>query len=178
MVYCINCGLELGPAQAICPRCGAPRWMPGEEKKAVRPPPGAGTQPFTPASPRAEPAPGLGWLPFAFGAGAVFWLIQLAQFAAVVAAPVGRDQLQQALVTSGVKADVTTVAVVEAALIILFEVSAVALHAAAFYGLRRFRPWGWISAVIVGAAWSLVLIGIPVLVVLLRRTTRQRFGIS
>jgi hypothetical protein len=113
-----------------------------------------------------------------FGAGAVFWLIQLAQFAAVVTAPAGRDQLRQALVSSGVTANVTEVVVAEAALIVLFEVAAVTLHAAAFYGLRRFRPWGWISAVIAAAAWSLVLVGIPLLVVLLRRTTRQRFGIS
>jgi hypothetical protein len=120
----------------------------------------------------------LRWLPFVFAAGAVFWLIQLAQFAAVVAAPAGRDQMRQVLVTNGVRADVTTVIVAEAVLIILFEVAAVALHAAAFYGLRRFRPWGWISAVIVAAAWSLVLVGIPLLVVLLRPTTRQRFGIS
>jgi hypothetical protein len=120
----------------------------------------------------------LRWLPFVFGAGAVFWLIQLAQFAAVIAAPAGRDQLRQTLVSSGVTVDVTTVVVVEAALIVLLEVAAVGLHAAAFYGLRRFRPWGWISAVIVAAAWSLVLVGIPLMVVLLWRTTRERFGIS
>lgn len=178
MIHCINCGQQLGPDETVCPRCGAARWTPEAEKRSVRPPPGAGTQPFAPSSPRAEPTPGLRWLPFVFGAGAVFWLIQLAQFAAVVTAPAGRDQLRQALVTGGVKADLTTVVVIEATLIILFEVAAVALHAAAFYGLRRFRPWGWISGVIVAAAWSLVLVGIPLLVVLLRRTTRQRFGIS
>jgi len=120
----------------------------------------------------------LRWLPFVFGAGAVFWLIQLVQFAAVLAAPNGRDQLRQALTSSGVTTDVAALVAVEAAVIVLFEASAVALHAAAFYGLRRFRPWGWVSAVIVAAAWSLILIGIPLLVVLLRRTTRQRFGIS
>jgi len=113
-----------------------------------------------------------------FGAGAVFWLIQLAQFAAVVTAPAGRDQLHQALLSSGITTNVTAVVIVESALIILFEVAAVALHAAAFYGLRRFRPWGWISAVIVAAGWSVILVGIPLLVVLLRRTTRQQYGIS
>jgi len=178
VTHCINCGLELGPDHRFCPRCGAERWTPSEEKQAVRPPPGAGSQPFDPAVPRAAPAPGLRWLPFVFGAGAVFWLIQLAQFAAVIAAPAGRDQLRQALVSSGVTVDVSTVVVVEAVLIVFFEVAAVGLHAAAFYGLRRYRPWGWISAVIVTAAWSLVLVGIPLMVVLLRRTTRQRFGIS
>ena len=178
MIHCINCGLEIGPDHRFCPRCGAERWMPGAEKRAVRPPPGAGTQPFDPAPPRPAPTPGLRWLPFVFGAGAVFWLIQLAQFAAVVTAPAGRDQLRQALVSSGVTANVTEIFVAEAALIVLFEVAAVMLHAAAFYGLRRFRPWGWISAVIVAAGWSVILVGIPLLVVLLRRTTRQRFGIS
>jgi hypothetical protein len=178
VIYCIKCGLELGPDHSFCPRCGAERWTPGEERRAVRPPPGAGSQPFDPAPPRTAPAPGLRWLPFVFGAGAVFWLIQLAQFAAVVAAPAGRDQMRQALVTSGVTANGAAVVAVEAALIVLFELAAVALHAAAFYGLRRFRPWGWISAVIVAAGWSLVLVGIPLMVVLLRRTTRQRFGIS
>jgi len=33
-------------------------------------------------------------------------------------------------------------------------------------------------AVIVAAAWSLVLVGIPILVFLLRRPTRQAYGIS
>ncbi len=178
MIHCINCGLELGPDQQSCPRCGAARWTPGEQKGQVRPPPGAGTRPFEPAPPRAAPAPGLRWLPFVFGAGAVFWLIQLAQFAAVVTAPAGRDQLHQALLSSGITTNVTAVVIVESALIILFEVAAVALHAAAFYGLRRFRPWGWISAVIVAAGWSVILVGIPLLVVLLRRTTRQQYGIS
>src|SRR5471030_1960033 len=64
-----------------------------------RPPPGAGSQSFEPAPPkRAAPMQpvGLRWLPFVFGAGAVFWLVQLAQFAAIIAAPAGRDQLHQA----------------------------------------------------------------------------------
>src|ERR1700681_1764731 len=64
-----------------------------------RPPPGAGSQSFEPTPPKpptpAQPV-GLRWLPFIFGAGAVFWLVQLAQFAAIVAAPNGRDQLHQA----------------------------------------------------------------------------------
>jgi hypothetical protein len=44
--------------------------------------------------------------------------------------------------------------------------------------LRTRKPWGWIMAVIVSAAWSLVLVGIPLLVFLLRRTTRAAYGIS
>jgi hypothetical protein len=120
----------------------------------------------------------LRWLPFVFAAGAVFWLVELVQFAAIVAAPAGRDQLQQALVDAGIKQDISTVLVVESVIVFVFEGVAATLHAAAYFGLRKLRPWGWIAAVIVSAAWSLALVGIPVLVVLLRRETRQSFGIS
>jgi hypothetical protein len=118
------------------------------------------------------------WLPYVFAAGAVFWLIELAQFAAIVAAPAGRDQLQQALLTAGVTHDVATIVTVEAAIVLAFETLAAALHAAAYFGLRRKRPWGWITAVIVAAGWSLLLVGIPVFVLLLRRETREAYGIS
>lgn len=145
-----------------------------------RPPPGAGSHSFEPAPPKpTPPAPpaGLRWLPFVFGAGAVFWLVQLAQFAAIVAAPAGRDQLHQALVQSGVKGDLSTLIVFEAALVFFFVIAAAFLHAAAYFGLRARRPWGWIAAVIVAAAWSLILLGIPVLVVLIRSSTRRVYGI-
>ena len=112
-----------------------------------------------------------------FGAGAVFWLIQLAQFAAIIAAPAGRDQLHQALVQSGVKGDLSTLIVVEAVLIFFFVIVAAFLHAAAYFGLRARKPWGWIAAVIVAAAWSLLLVGIPVLVVLIRSSTRHIYGV-
>ena len=85
--------------------------------------------------------------------------------------------MRQTLASNGITGDVTTILIAEATMIFLFIVAAVALHAAAYYGLRRVRPWGWISAVIVAAGWSLVLVGIPVLILLLRRSTRQRFGI-
>jgi biotin transporter BioY len=54
---------------------------------------------------------------------------------------------------------------------------AAALHATAYFGLRARKPWGWIAAVIVAAAWSLLLIGIPVLVLLIRSNTRHAYGI-
>jgi hypothetical protein len=60
----------------------------------------------------------------------------------------------------------------------LFEVTATALHATAYYGMRKLRLWGWIAAVMVAVGWSLVLIGLPVLIFLLRRPTRKAFGIS
>ncbi len=142
-----------------------------------RPPPGAGSQPFDPVPPRAAPPAGLRWLPFVFGAGAIFWLVQLAQFAAVVAAPNGRDQLRQAVVQAGAKGDVSTYIAVEVGIVLFFVIAAACLHATAYFGLRKRRPWGWIVAVIVSAAWSLVLVGIPVLVVLVRSSTRHLYGI-
>jgi hypothetical protein len=151
----------MAPEHLYCPRCGARRKI-----STLQP------RPTDPARSRTR------WLPYLFGAGAVFWLIELTQFAAVVAAPAGRDQLIQALVGAGVKRDLMTVLVVECVIIIAFEIGAVALHACAFYGLRRFRPWGWVAAVITSVAWSLVLIGIPVLVFLLQRPTREAYGIS
>jgi hypothetical protein len=127
----------------------------------------------------AEPSPGnwLRRLPWLFAAGAVLWLIQLTQFAAVIASPVGRDQLRQALAGAGFHGDFASLLVVETILVVFVEAAAVALHGAAFYGLRRYRPWGWACAVLVSAAWSAILLGIPVLVLLLRRRTRQAYGV-
>ena len=145
-----------------------------------RPPPGAGSQSFEPA-PRKPPTPtqpaGLRWLPFLFGAGAVFWLIYLAKFAATIAAPAGRDKLEQMLVVDGAKGDLTALIVVYAILGFSLGIGAASLHATAYFGLRGRKPWGWVAAVIVAAAWSLVLIGIPVLVLLVRSSTRHAYGI-
>jgi hypothetical protein len=178
MAFCIGCGTELQPDHRFCARCGAERWSAPDMMTSAKPPPGAGSQTFAPAPARQVPSPLLRWLPFVFAAGSVFWLIQVAQFAAVVAAPAGRDQLRQALVQAGVTGDPTTFLVVQVSLVLLFETSAAALHAGAYFGLRARRPWGWITSVIVAAAWSLVLVGIPLLVFLLRRTTRIAYGIS
>jgi hypothetical protein len=178
MPHCISCGTELQPEHRFCPSCGAERWIPPETVAPIKAPPGAGSQPFEAARARPAPRPGLRWLPFVFAGGAVFWLVQLVQFAAVVAAPNGRDQLRQALVQAGLTGDTTVFLTIQVALVVLFEGVAVGLHAAAYFGLRSRKPWGWITAVIVSAAWSLVLIGIPLLVFLLRRTTRAAYGIS
>ena len=127
----------------------------------------------------ADQSPGnrLRWLPYLYAAGAVFWLIELTQFAAVLAAPVGRQQLTKALANAGFAGDAGSMLVVESVLIVFVEASSVALHAAAYYGLRRFRAWGWVSAVVVAGAWSLILVGIPILVFLLRRQTRSAYGV-
>ena len=119
----------------------------------------------------------LRWLPWLFAVGAVFWLIELTQFAAILAAPQGRAQLQQSLASSGLTHDTAGMLVVEAVVVVFLEACAIALHAAAYYGLRRFHAWGWIAATIVSAGWSLIVVGIPVLVFLLRRQTRAAYGI-
>ncbi len=83
---CTRCGTDLQAAFRFCPSCGQ-------------------------AVPSAAPAPmpSLRWLPFVFAAGAVFWLIELVQFAAVVAAPAGREQLEDALRQAGLTGDITTI---------------------------------------------------------------------
>ena len=120
----------------------------------------------------------LRWLPYLYAGGAFFWRIELAQLAGGLAASNGWDQLQQALVHAGITRDVSTWMIVESAIVVLFEVTAAALHAAAYFGMKKLRLWGWICAVIVAGAWSLIVIGIPVLVVLLQRPTRRAFGMS
>lgn len=118
------------------------------------------------------------YLPFLFAAGAVFWLVQLTQFAAVLAAPAGRDEIRQALIDAGLTQNLDSVLVVEVVLIAFLEVVAAAMHATAFYGLRAYSDWGWVFAVVVAAGWCLVLVGIPVLMFLLRRPTRLAYGIT
>ena len=120
----------------------------------------------------------LRWLPYLFAAGAVFWLIELTRFAAYLAAPAGRAQLEQAIVSSGATGNVSGILIVEAVVIFFIGLCASVLHGAAYYGLKRVRVWGWITAVMVSAGWSVVLLGIPVLLFLLRRSTREAYGIS
>ncbi len=126
-----------------------------------------------------ESLPGnrLRWLPWLFAAGAVFWLIELTQFAAVISAPAGREQLVQSLAKTGLTRDATGMLVVESVIVVFLEACAIALHAAAYYGLRKFRAWGWVAATVASAGWSLVVVGIPVLVLLLQRRTRALYGV-
>ena len=120
----------------------------------------------------------LRWLPYLFAAGAVLWLVELTRFAAYLAAPAGRDVLRQALIDGGITSNLNTMLTTESVLIFFLGTSAIVLHGAAYYGLKRVRVWGWITAVIVSAGWSLVLVGIPVLVLLLRRSTREAYGLT
>ncbi|HEV2413708.1 MAG TPA: hypothetical protein VGX27_02805 [Candidatus Dormibacteraeota bacterium] len=128
----------------------------------------------TPAPVRS---PVLRWLPYLFAAGAIFWLVQLTQSAALAAAPVGRAQLEHTLIAAGMTQNTAALLVVYFAAIFVFEATAAGLHGAAYYGLKAMRWWGWVVAVIVAGAWSLLLVGIPVLAFLLQRQTRQAYGV-
>jgi len=176
-VFCINCGAPLEAHHRFCPLCGAARFTPAPDLGTQRPPPGPGTPAFRPAPPPEEASPRLRLLPYLFAIGAIFWLFQLVQFAAVVAAPNGRAQIMQELSGAGLTGDLTTPLIVESVVIFLFEIVAAALHAAAYFGLRDRRPWGWIAAVMVSAAWSLLLVGIPILYLLLQPATRRNYRI-
>ena len=129
----------------------------------------------------APPTPGTGpvlrWLPYLFAAGAVFWLVNLTQAAALAAAPAGRAQLEQTLTNAGITQNASALLAIYFVVVFVFEATAAGLHGAAFYGLRARRWWGWVVAVIVAGAWSLVLIGIPVFVFLLQRQTRKAYGV-
>jgi hypothetical protein len=177
--FCIRCGAQLDPGHRFCWRCGASRYeAPAGPEQPERAPPTPGTQPFA-ARPIAEGSPNLGWLQFFYAAGAVFWLISLAQTAAVVAAPAGRAQLWHQLASSGIPAaDLTPALLVYCVSAVLLTIVAAAVHGLAFYGLRAQRRWGWAAAVLLAGLWSLVLVGIPFLYVLLKRSTRRAYGVD
>jgi hypothetical protein len=191
--YCIQCGARLEAEHRFCWSCGAPRWTP-EVTEPARPPepdrapPTPGTQVFggirpapAPAAPQAAQTPfgGLGLLPWFYAAGAVMFLVEATQALAYLLSPGGRAQLAIELTRQGVPAamqnDVLTVYWV---VLIGGSLVAAALHGTAFYGLRRLRRWGWIAAVVVAALWSLLIVGIPVLVRLVSRPVRQAFGVD
>lgn len=127
--------------------------------------------------PSPAPSPVLRWLPYLFAAGAIFWLVNVTQTAALAASPVGRGQLEQTLVNTGLTKNASAFLVIYFAAVFTFEVTAAGLHGAAFYGLRGKKWWGWLIAVIVAGAWSLILIGIPVFIFLLQRQTRKAYGV-
>lgn len=188
--YCIQCGARLEAEHRFCWSCGTPRWTPDAAEPARRPeperaPPTPGTQVFgarpVPAEPAASQAPvtNLGLLPWFYAAGAVMFLVEATQALAYLLSPGGRAQLAAELTRQGVAAamqdDILTVYWV---VLIGGSLVAAALHGAAFYGLRRLRRWGWIAAVVVAALWSLLIVGIPVLVRLVSRPVRQAFGVD
>ncbi len=112
-------------------------------------------------------------------AAAVMFLVVLAQTAALIVNPHGRDSLNQILLQSGVTA------AERPSLLVLYEVVWVlaslvpaVLHGIAFYGLMGMRRAGWVIAFLLACAWSFVLIGIPFAILLWRRDTRAAFGLN
>ena len=183
--YCILCGARLEPVHRFCWSCGAPRWSPEPggpmpTPPAERAPPVPGTQVFgSPAARRTETRVSLGLLPWLYAVGAVFFLVQATQGAAYLLSPGGRAQLTAELVRQGVSASTQQgFLAVYWVIIVGGSLVAAVLHAAAFYGLRRFRRWGWLAAVVVAALWSLLIVGIPVLLRLVNRSVRQAFGVD
>jgi hypothetical protein len=122
-------------------------------------------------------SPYIRWLPYLYGGGAILFLVNLTQTAAEAAAPVGRARLEQALVNAGLTHNAGSLLVIYFVIIFVFQATVVVLHAAAYYGLKRMRWWGWVVAVIVAGAWSLVIVGIPVFVFLLQKPTRHAYGV-
>jgi hypothetical protein len=135
-------------------------------------------QPFSTAR-AIEAGPNLAWVQIFYAAGAIFWLISLAQTAAVVAAPAGRAELTQQLSGTGIpRSEMAVALVVYCVGALLLAIVAAAIHGLAFYGLRGRKRWGWAAAVLVAGLWSLVLVGIPFLYVLLKRSTRRAYGLE
>jgi hypothetical protein len=184
--YCINCGARLESVHRFCWSCGAARWTPESEParpaEPERAPPTPGTSVFNPrpATPvPAAPVTSLGLLPWFYAAGAVLFLVEATQVLAYLLSPGGRSQLSAELSRQGIGASMQgEVLAGYAVFLVGGSLVAAALHGAAFYGLRRFRRWGWIAAVVVAALWSLLIVGIPVLVRLVSRNVRQAFGVD
>jgi hypothetical protein len=174
--YCIECGVQLEPGHRFCWRCGTPRWTPSEAAPAPSAPTPPGPAPTTEGlrggrSPVA--AADLGVLPWLYAAGAIFCLVWATRTLAYLLAPAGRSQL------TGMSGDLRPSAVVISGFIFIgMALVAVGLHAAAFYGLRRKARWGWLAAVVVAGFWSLLIVGLPVLLRLISRNVRQSFGME
>jgi hypothetical protein len=112
-------------------------------------------------------------------ATAVMFLVVLAQTAAIIANPHGRDTLNQILVQAGVTAAQRPgVLVVYEVILILISLVPATLHGLAFYGLIGLRRGGWILAFLLSIGWCVVLVGIPFAILLWRRDTRAAFGLS
>jgi hypothetical protein len=118
-------------------------------------------------------------MPWIYGIGAVIAFIYATVSLASLVAPHGRSQLIDQMLTQGVHLQThATVFAIFAIERVVTPVIGGLLHAIAFHGLRRARRWGWIAAVVVGAFWSVLIVGIPFLVQLLRRDVRNAFGFS
>lgn len=112
-------------------------------------------------------------------AAAVMFLVLLAQAAALVLNPSGRDTLDQLLVQAGVdqSSRPAVLLIYEVSLVLLTLLPAI-LHGLAYYGLMGVRRAGWVLAFVLAVGWSLVLVGIPFAYLLWRTDTREAFGVA
>lgn len=177
------CGAGLEAGHRFCWRCGAPLWPLDQGSEAgarageVRPPPTPGTPAFSPPVPPRTAA--LGMLPWLYAAGAVYLLVMATQSLAYYLNPSWRQQQLAFLAGQGYGPSTRPgVLALSGILLVGVFLVAAAIHGLAFYGLRRIRRWGWLSAVVVAGFWSLLLVGIPVLVRLTNSSVRHAYGVE
>jgi hypothetical protein len=121
----------------------------------------------------------LGLLPWFYAAGAIFFLMWATQALAVFVSPAGRAQLIDDIAKQGyTAAQQPWVLLGQGFFVLGAALIAAALHATAFYGLRRLRRWGWLAAVVIAGFWSLLLVGIPILRRLLSPPIRHAYGVD
>jgi hypothetical protein len=167
--YCIGCGVRLEPAHRYCWNCGTARWAPDQ----------APAPPMVVEARGSALHPTLGLLPWFYAAGAVFFLIWATRALAVFLSPSGRETMAATMTAQGIAPSMQAgLLVAYGVLLVGAALLAAALHGAAFYGLRRQRRWGWLSAVVVAGLWSLLVVGIPVLLRLVDRSVRRGFGVD
>ncbi|MDQ6900216.1 MAG: hypothetical protein M3072_12035 [Candidatus Dormibacteraeota bacterium] len=198
--FCINCGATLEREHRYCALCGSQRWVPEPDSATPPPPVPDRTELPSPAPPARIPAeqgppppvPGtppvmgkgaagtrLGLLPWIYAAGAIFLLVQASQFLAYCVSPTWRSQQLALLAARGVPPEQRLGwFLIEAVVPLTLLLAGALLHALGFYGLRRGRRWGWLSAVIVAGFWCLALFGIPVLWLLSRPNVRRSYGVD
>lgn len=138
-------------------------------------PGGAGSRPLSTAEVQATVAS----LPWIYGVGAFLDAALLAWILAEGITSGGSANWNSALAQAGIPASQFATSRVELTAILgVFLLLLAAGHAAAYQGLRARKRWGWILGVALAALWSLVLMGIPVLVKLVQRQVREAYGVS
>jgi hypothetical protein len=165
--YCIHCGAQLAAGQRYCGHCGAARWDPPAEENLAPSP----AQPAT----SATTAVSLGSLPAIYAMGAIWFLVMATLALATLVSPHGRGQVVGPNASLASPAHLLILFAFE---LIVLPVMLAVLHGVAYYGLRRTARWGWLAAVVVAGCWSLVLLGIPVLIRLLQADIRRAFRVG
>ena len=149
-------------------------------------------RPTDPVAPQAAGRPGLdavggtaklpdhvGIIAMLSAATAVLFLVILAQTAAMILNPHGREGLDQIVAKAGIgSAQRPGILLLYEITLVLVSLLPAILHGAAFYGLMGRRRAGWVVAFLLSIGWSLLLVGIPFAILLWRRDTREAFGLS